>query len=107
MALWTTEDKEKEQVVLAQLGYLKQVPQPDQLDLKTLLCDRYVIGAMLRENGQGKVYQGYDLEEEYAIWIEEFFPEGLVTRAEDQSNAPQRTVPCTQTYPIASRPFHR
>lgn len=49
----------------------------------TILNNKILIGNILGKGGYGITYIGFDLLLEYRVAIKEFFPEELVTRAED------------------------
>lgn len=53
---------------------------PNALPMKTLLQDRYLVGAILNENGEGITYIGFDTKKEAIVRIREFFPEGIAER---------------------------
>ena len=54
------------------------------LALRTMLANRYVVGKMIAENGEGFTYLGYDTVAESVVHIHEYFPTGLCTRAAEQ-----------------------
>lgn len=49
----------------------------------TILNNKILVGNILGKGGYGITYIGFDLLLEYRVAIKEFFPEDLVTRAED------------------------
>ena len=53
------------------------------LQIKTILEDRYFVGKVLSQNGEGVTYIGYDTELDAVVHIREFFPEGLCEREGD------------------------
>ncbi len=54
---------------------------PDSaLKIKTKLQDRYIVGKVLSQNGEGFSYMGYDTELEAPVKIREFCPAGIATR---------------------------
>ena len=53
------------------------------LPLRTLLQNRYIVGAARRENGEGITYIGYDTALKTPIELREFFPQTFCERAED------------------------
>ncbi|MCI8441874.1 MAG: PASTA domain-containing protein [Provencibacterium sp.] len=46
----------------------------------TQLQQRYIVGRLLSENGEGACYIGYDLEEDYRVILREFAPLKLAAR---------------------------
>ncbi len=57
--------------------------EPPALDVSTVLHKRYLIGAVLNEGGEGYTYAAYDMVEDKPVHIREFFPKGVVSRADD------------------------
>ncbi len=51
------------------------------LPLKTLLNERYVVGKVLRYNTESAIYVGYDKYTSQSVYIKEFFPHQICTRA--------------------------
>ena len=66
-------------------GYDDSVTQnsAEMLPAWTILQGAYAVGRSLGAGGFGITYIGFDLLLEYRVAIKEFFPEDLVTRAED------------------------
>lgn len=52
------------------------------LALRTMLQDRYIVGNMVDENGEGIGYIGYDTVSEIPVYIREFMPDNLACRKE-------------------------
>ena len=52
----------------------------------TMLNDRYVIGESIGAGGFGIVYRAWDTKLETIVAIKEFFPRGVVTRAEGRND---------------------
>lgn len=52
----------------------------DALPVKTLLQNRYHIGRVLNENGEGFTYIAYDEKSKTPVRIREFFPRGIAER---------------------------
>lgn len=57
--------------------------EPPALDVSTVLHKRYLIGAVLNAGGEGYTYAAYDMFEDKPVHIREFFPNGIVNRADD------------------------
>ncbi len=53
------------------------------LPLKTVVGGRYLIGKAVSSNGEGITYNAFDLELKKPVSLREFYPEGLVSRGED------------------------
>lgn len=51
----------------------------------TLLCDRYIIGKVIDNNGEGTTYLGYDQLNDVVVRVREFLPVGLCERGKDNS----------------------
>jgi serine/threonine-protein kinase len=54
--------------------------EPLALPLKSLLADRYLVGKVLSQNGEGFTYLGYDKAENKVVRIREYFPAGIASR---------------------------
>lgn len=50
------------------------------LPLRTVLANRYVVGKVISENGEGFTYLGYDSVAACVVHIHEYFPTGLCQR---------------------------
>lgn len=59
------------------------VNPPSYLQPKTVLDSRYIVGKMLRCNGESAVYIGYDNTESVKVFIKEYFPDAICKRADD------------------------
>lgn len=53
------------------------------LPLKTVIGGKYLIGKLISSNGGGSTYYGFNLELKKAVTIRECFPQGDVTRGDD------------------------
>ncbi len=53
---------------------------PNALPIKTLLQNRYHIGKVLNENGEGFTYIAYDESAKTPVRVREFFPSGIAER---------------------------
>lgn len=56
---------------------------PYFLPIGTLLQDRYLIGRMESQNGEGVTYCAFDVTLKAKVMVREFFPQSLVERDED------------------------
>lgn len=62
-------------------GYSDSTPYlPSYLAPGTVLNDRYLVGKLLRYNGEGALYLAYDSIMKKKIWIKEYMPDTLCTR---------------------------
>lgn len=62
-------------------GYTENEPYlPTCLKPHTVLNERYIIGKMLRYNGEGIIYIAYDTVKDEKITIKEFMPDSLCSR---------------------------
>ena len=61
-------------------GYQEHPQQPPLLPLRTLLQDRYVVGTVLSENGEGASYIGWDKVLNSSVVIREFMPTTIAPR---------------------------
>ncbi len=59
----------------------------DKLPLKFCLYERYYIGKVLRQNGEGVTYLAWDNVENTAVNIKEYFPKGIALRNPDKTVA--------------------
>lgn len=57
----------------------------DTLPIKTMISNRYIIGAAKAINGEGITYMGYDTMAETAVSIKEYFPSGVALRNPDKT----------------------
>ncbi len=53
------------------------------LPLKTVIAGRYLIGKAVQQNAEGFTYNAFDLEQKKAVSLRELYPEGLLSRGED------------------------
>lgn len=67
-------------------GYVEGGPQKELFQLKpgTILQDRYIIGEAIGYGGFGITYKAYDSVLSIVVAIKEFYPAGLVSRAEGE-----------------------
>ena len=61
----------------------REAQQAPYLPLKTVVGGKYLIGKRVSTNGDGSTYYGFDLDKKQAVMIRECFPEGEVTRGDD------------------------
>ena len=67
-------------------GYSPDVPSlPEYLSPGTFLNDRYIVGKLLRFNGEGADYIGFDTVTSSKVTIREYMPDTLCSRAKDSS----------------------
>ncbi len=59
---------------------------PHHLKSGTVLCGKYLVGAVLGEGGFGITYIGRDINLDIKVAIKEYFPTGVVNRNVDSSN---------------------
>ena len=65
-------------------GYSENGPRIQScLPPRSLIGGRYLAGKVLSYNGEGVTYIGYDTVADRKVSVREFFPDALVTRAED------------------------
>lgn len=65
-------------------GYSENGPRIQScLPPRSLIGGRYLAGKVLSYNGEGVTYIGYDTVSDRKVSVREFFPDALVTRAED------------------------
>ncbi len=65
------------------------VNPPEYLKIRTLLSGRYLVGRVLEIGGDSAVYIAYDMQEEGAITLREFYPATLCARQADGSLQPK------------------
>lgn len=58
---------------------------PSYLQPKTVLDSRYIVGKLIRSNGESAVYIGYDNTESAKVTIKEYMPDVLCSRAKGSS----------------------
>ncbi|MBE6751678.1 MAG: PASTA domain-containing protein [Ruminococcaceae bacterium] len=61
----------------------REPQQAPYLPLKTVVGGKYLVGKRVSTNGDGSTYYGFDLDKKQAVMIRECFPEGEVTRGDD------------------------
>lgn len=59
----------------------------DKLPVSSMLADRYSVGSALAVNSEGITYMGYDILENKAVNIREYFPDGAASRNPDKTVA--------------------
>ncbi|MBR0467038.1 MAG: PASTA domain-containing protein [Clostridia bacterium] len=64
-------------------GYQNEPNEEYALPIKSILAGRYMIGKLLFSSCESLVYMAYDVNEEKAVNIKEYFPEDIAERAED------------------------
>lgn len=65
-------------------GYSENGPRIQScLPPRSLIGNRYLVGKVLSYNGEGVTYIGFDTVSDRKVSVREFFPDALVTRAED------------------------
>ena len=60
-----------------------EVQKAPYLPLKTVVGGKYLIGKLVSSNGDGSTYYGFDLELKKPVMVRECFPQGEVTRGDD------------------------
>lgn len=63
----------------------KTAREPIYLAVKTVLKDKYLVGAVVGNDSDSVSYAGYDLELEKTVLIREFLPKGIANRLEGNS----------------------
>lgn len=72
-------------------GYTEDEPQYDgALPLRYKLQDRYIVGKSIDVNGEGIGYIGYDTNQKTSVYIREYMPRNLCSRAKDGTVIPAR-----------------
>lgn len=67
-------------------GYDEASPRnPSFLPARSWLQDRYLVGKLLENNGEGATYLGWDNESNTVVRVREYFPAGLCERRPDSS----------------------
>ena len=80
-----------EAVVCPHCGYNEETTQPAPcLDTGSLIMEKYLVGKVLSTSPDTITYIGANLETGETLTIHEFFPEKIVTRAEEQSEVAVR-----------------
>ena len=73
-----------EGAVCADCGYDNDTPADTQyLAPKTVLEDRYFVGALLGHESDAATYAGFDMQINKRITIREFYPKGMASRMDD------------------------
>lgn len=80
-----------EAVVCPHCGYNEETVQPAPcLDTGSLILEKYLVGKVLSTSPDTITYIGANLETGETLTIHEFFPEKIVTRAEEQTEVAVR-----------------
>lgn len=67
-------------------GYSNDAPYlPAYLAPGTVLDERYIVGKLLRYNGESAVYIAYDAVIDRKIWIKEYMPDSLCSRVKNST----------------------
>lgn len=65
-------------------GYDDSAPAPSgYLQPKTVLDGRYIVGKLLHKNGESALYMGYDRTDSEKVYVREYMPDALCTRARE------------------------
>lgn len=65
-----------------------QEQPPHGLAYRTMLQERYLLGRVQKENGEGLQYIAYDTVEQVPVKVREFFPQNLCRRGEEHGLVP-------------------
>lgn len=72
-----------EGAVCAKCGYDNDTANETMyLSAKTVLADKYVVGAFVKHESDAVTYMGYDSQLDKTVYIREFYPKGLANRLE-------------------------
>ncbi|MBQ8981767.1 MAG: hypothetical protein IJ077_09190, partial [Eubacterium sp.] len=72
-----------EGAVCAECGYDNDSPDDTMyLARKTVLAEKYVVGAVISHESDAVTYAGYDTQLDKVIEIREFYPKGAASRLE-------------------------
>ena len=75
-----------EGAVCAECGFDNDLPDDTMyLARKTVLADKYVVGAVIKHESDAVTYAGYDAQLDKVITIREFYPKGISSRLEGSS----------------------
>ena len=67
-------------------GYDDRTPSdPMYITPGTILHDRYLVGVLIENNGEGASYAGYDMSTECRVLLREYMPISLCTRVKDKA----------------------
>jgi serine/threonine-protein kinase len=73
----------REGAVCAECGYDNDTANDAMfLSAKTVLADKYIVGAFIKQESDSVTYAGYDSQLDKKITIREFFPKGMCSRLE-------------------------
>lgn len=59
---------------------------PPHLPMRTMIGQRYLVGAVQTSNGDGTTYIGYDTVESIPVTIREFLPDSITKRSQDSND---------------------
>lgn len=59
---------------------------PPHLPMRTMIGQRYLVGAVQTSNGDGTTYIGYDTAENTPVTIREFLPDSITKRSQDSND---------------------
>ena len=91
----------REGAVCAECGYDNDTETDNNyLAPKTMLADRYIVGAFQKAESDAVTYSGYDTQLDKKIVIREFFPKGMSSRLEGSKDVHirQRFVSSAEKY---------
>lgn len=63
----------------------EQKNEREQLPIRFMLSDRYLIGKAINSNLEGIIYMGYDNVTDTPVHIKEYFPKGIAVRNPDKT----------------------
>ena len=67
-------------------GFNSQDKNPkNAIPIRSVINDRFVVGRMIRANGEGISYIGWDTANDSIVEVREYFPEGLAKRNPDRT----------------------
>ena len=67
-------------------GFDSKTQNPKEaVSIKTVINDRFMVGKVLSENGEGISYIGWDTENDAIVVIKEYFPDGAAKRNADKT----------------------
>jgi serine/threonine-protein kinase len=79
-------DELTEGAICSHCGYDNDIVNESiYLPAKTILMDKYVVGAFFKHESDAVTYKGYDAQLDKVILIREFFPKGFASRLDDSN----------------------